>query len=129
MQSVDVIVVGAGIGGLCAAKTYKELSPDANILILESVNTSAVYQDGLGANSAQRATVGGVWAKQNLYEGIKTNNLVGTYEYSDFPLLGNDKYGVDEGKHIPGRVMYQYLKDYAVHFDIYKLIQFHVTVV
>ena len=59
METFDVIVVGAGIGGLCAAKTYKELAPDTSIAIIES-----------------RATVGGVWSKQNLYEGIKTNNLV-----------------------------------------------------
>ena len=63
MDSVNVVVVGAGIGGLCAAKTYLELAPEAKLLILE-----------------QRASVGGVWAEQNLYEGIKTNNLIGTYE-------------------------------------------------
>ena len=38
METVDVLVVGAGIGGLCAAKTYKELAPETNLLILESVN-------------------------------------------------------------------------------------------
>ena len=72
--------------------------------------------------------MGGVWSEQNLYEGIKTNNLVGTYEYSDFPLLGNSKYGVQEGQHIPGRTMYEYLRDYAVHFDFFRLIKFHVNV-
>jgi cation diffusion facilitator CzcD-associated flavoprotein CzcO len=111
MEHSDVIVIGAGIGGLCAAKTYTELTPETNLLILES-----------------RPTVGGVWAAQNLYEGIKTNNLVGTYEFSDFPLLGVSKYGVPEGSHIPGRVMYEYLKDYAVHFDIFRLIQFYMDV-
>ena len=72
--------------------------------------------------------MGGVWAEQNLYEGIKTNNLVGTYEFSDFPLLGVSKYGVPEGQHIPGRVMYEYLKDYAQHFDILRLVRFHTDV-
>lgn len=72
--------------------------------------------------------MGGVWAEQNLYKGIKTNNLVGTYEFSDFPLLGVSKYGVEEGSHIPGKVMYQYLKDYAEHFDIHRLIHFHTDV-
>ena len=38
MESVDVIVVGAGIGGLCAAKTYKELASETNLLILEAVS-------------------------------------------------------------------------------------------
>lgn len=33
----DLIVVGAGIGGLCAAKTYLELAPESNVIILEAV--------------------------------------------------------------------------------------------
>ena len=70
----------------------------------------------------------GVWAEENLYEGIKTNNLVGTHEFSDFPLLGVPRYNVPEGRHIPGRVMYEYLKDYAMHFDIYRHIRFHEDV-
>lgn len=105
------MVIGAGIGGLCAAKTYKELAPSTDLILLES-----------------RATVGGVWSEQNLYEGIKTNNLVGTYEFSDFPLFGNAKYGVPENSHIPGRMMYQYLRDYAVHFRIFDLIRFWTDV-
>jgi L-2-hydroxyglutarate oxidase LhgO len=36
-HSVDVIVVGAGVGGLAVAKTYLELSPATNLLLLEKV--------------------------------------------------------------------------------------------
>jgi cation diffusion facilitator CzcD-associated flavoprotein CzcO len=38
-RSVEVIVVGAGIGGLAAAKTYLELSPPTNLIILEKVGS------------------------------------------------------------------------------------------
>ena len=72
--------------------------------------------------------MGGVWSEQNLYEGIKTNNLVGTYEFSDFPLFAEPEYGVKENQHIPGTVMYRYLVDYAKHFDIFRLIKFHMDV-
>lgn len=52
-----------------------------------------------------------------------------TFRYSDFPLLSKSIiYGVEEGEHIPGRVMHEYLRDYAMHMDIYRLIQFHVNV-
>ncbi|KXT12914.1 hypothetical protein AC579_10457 [Pseudocercospora musae] len=106
----DVIVVGAGIGGLCAAKTYLELSPGADVTVLES-----------------RPTLGGVWAEQNLYEGLCTNNLYGTYEYSDFPMYA-EKYGLKKDMHIPGEVMYRYLTDYAKHFDIFRRINFSTKV-
>lgn len=38
--SAEVIVIGAGIGGLAAAKTYLELSPLTNLVILEKVCSS-----------------------------------------------------------------------------------------
>lgn len=39
-QKADVIIVGAGIGGLAMAKTYLELAPHTDILILEKVTYS-----------------------------------------------------------------------------------------
>lgn len=71
--------------------------------------------------------MGGVWAEENLYEGLKTNNLYGTYEYSDF-YMDPKIYDVKEGWHIPGRAMYDYLTSYAKHFDILRRIHCLVTV-
>ena len=39
MESVDVLIVGAGIGGLCAAKTYLELAPQTRLVVLEEVRS------------------------------------------------------------------------------------------
>lgn len=36
-EPVDVIIVGTGLGGLAAAKTYIELSPQTNLILLEKV--------------------------------------------------------------------------------------------
>lgn len=38
-RSAEVIVVGAGVGGLAAAKAYLELSPHTNIILLEKVSS------------------------------------------------------------------------------------------
>ncbi|RKK75148.1 hypothetical protein BFJ69_g7897 [Fusarium oxysporum] len=105
----SVIIVGTGVGGLAAAKTYLELDPEADILLLE-----------------KRSGLGGVWAEENCYDGLKTNNLRGTYEFTDFPL--DDSYGVKDGEHIPGLVLYKYMTDFAVKFDIFRRIHFNVNI-
>jgi cation diffusion facilitator CzcD-associated flavoprotein CzcO len=131
-EDVDLVVVGAGttafpkrsnrfhktltrcscIGwhGLAAAKTYLEVNPTSNLVVLE-----------------EASTVGGVWAEHRLYPGLKTNNLVGTYEFSDFPL-DHTRYGVEEGRPLPGEVVQRYLTDYSKAFGVYQRIRFDCKV-
>lgn len=94
-----VIVVGAGLAGLPAAKTYLQLEPDASLLIIDG-----------------NRSVGGVWAKEKIYPGLRLNNLLGTYEYSDFPM--HEGFGVKKGEHIPGEVAHEYFRLYAERFDL-----------
>ncbi|EAU37658.1 predicted protein [Aspergillus terreus NIH2624] len=108
-EHAEVIVVGAGIGGLAAAKTYLELSPGTSLLLIE-----------------KRPTLGGVWAEENCYEGLKTNNLGGTYEFSDFPM--GEKYGVKEDGHISGYTLHRYLNDFADHFDLRRRMHFNTRI-
>ncbi|KAJ5397846.1 hypothetical protein N7509_005959 [Penicillium cosmopolitanum] len=108
-RSTEVIVIGAGIGGLAAAKTYFELSPLIDLVIVE-----------------KRPTLGGVWSEENCYEGLKTNNLGGTYEFTDFPM--GEKYDVKEDRHIPGAALHSYLNDFADKFDIRRRISFNTQV-
>ncbi|KAJ5734947.1 uncharacterized protein N7483_000072 [Penicillium malachiteum] len=98
MESVDLVVVGAGWSGLAAVKTYREVNPESNVLLLESASS-----------------VGGVWAQDRLYRGLKSNNMLGTYEYSDFPM-DEETFGVKQGQHIPGEIVQKYLVAYAEHF-------------
>ncbi|RJE21560.1 Flavin-binding monooxygenase-like protein [Aspergillus sclerotialis] len=98
MESVDLTVVGAGWNGLAAIKTYLEVNPSSNVLLLEAASS-----------------VGGVWGKHRLYKGLKSNNMLGTYEFSDFPM-DEATFGVKPGEHIPGHVIQLYLESYAVHF-------------
>lgn len=86
--------------GLAAAKVFHEIDPKGSFLVLEAAST-----------------LGGVWAKHRLYPGLKTNNMLGTYEYPDFPMEPK-AFGVKPGQHIPGEVVHTYLTKYAEKFGV-----------
>ncbi|KAI9790637.1 MAG: hypothetical protein M1816_004970 [Peltula sp. TS41687] len=110
MEKVDVVVIGAGWHGLAAARTYVEIKPTVKLVVLEAAKT-----------------VGGVWAAEHLYSNLRSNNLLGTYEYSDFPM-DEATFGVKPGEYIPGRVIHDYLHRYAKKFDVYRRIRFEAKV-
>lgn len=58
--------------------------------------------------------MGGTWAQERLYPELRTNNMLGTYEYPDFPM--DESFGVRTGEHMPGEVMHRYLTKYAEKF-------------
>ncbi|KAL8783521.1 MAG: hypothetical protein Q9213_004567 [Squamulea squamosa] len=103
----DIIIVGAGLQGLVAAKTYLSLSPNTSLLILDS-----------------NLTVGGVWAKENIYPGLKTNNQLGTFEFTDFDIREVCPGKVADGEHIRGEVVYEYLFKYAEQHDLLSRVRF-----
>ena len=100
MEILDLVVIGAGWSGLVAAKTYSDINPSSKVIVLDS-----------------ESSVGGVWAKHRLYKGLKSNNMLGTYEYSDFPMDGST-FGVKPGEHIPGDVLHFYFEKYVAHFQL-----------
>jgi cation diffusion facilitator CzcD-associated flavoprotein CzcO len=101
----------AGIFGLAAAKTFRQLNPEKSLAILDS-----------------GSTLGGVWAEDRLYPGLKANNMLGTFEYPDFPMH-TDTFGVKPGEHVPGEVMFKYLTRYAETFGILDKIRYQSAVV
>ncbi|KAK3322001.1 hypothetical protein B0H66DRAFT_553084 [Apodospora peruviana] len=106
----DVVVIGTGLGGLTNAKTYLEIAPQTNLCILEA-----------------NATLGGVWAQDKLYPGLKTNNLRGSYEWTDFPMTFEEFPGkpVD---HVSGYMLHDYFTAFAKHFDLLRRIRFNTKV-
>ena len=82
------------------AKTYLQADPSANVLVVD-----------------EAASVGGTWAHERLYPGLVTNNVFGSYELNDFPLVP-EKYGVAGVGHIPGAVVHSYFCDVVDHFGI-----------
>ncbi|KAH0339790.1 dimethylaniline monooxygenase (N-oxide forming), partial [Aureobasidium melanogenum] len=106
----DLTVVGAGWYGLAVAATYLQVHPTTNILVLEA-----------------QATVGGVWSQERQYPDLKSNNMLGTYEYPGF-AMDTETYGVKAGEHIPGHVIHRYLNDYAKKTGVFSRIRFNTKV-
>ncbi|KAK1521175.1 hypothetical protein CABS01_05680 [Colletotrichum abscissum] len=100
MEKFDCIVVGAGWYGLAAAKQYHCTQPESSLVVFDS-----------------QPTLGGTWAKERLYPGLKSNNMLGTYEYPDFPM-DSKRFNIKPGQHIPGETISIYLKAYADEFGI-----------
>ena len=90
----DVVIIGAGLQGLATARIFLQMEPDLNVVIFDS-----------------NETIGGVRAKEKLYPGLATNNLRGTFEYTDFPM--NDSFGVKGAEHLPRESIYEYFCRYA----------------
>ncbi|GIK06168.1 hypothetical protein Aspvir_001812 [Aspergillus viridinutans] len=110
MEPVDLTVIGAGWSGLAAIKTYLQVHPSSNVVLLEAASF-----------------IGGVWAKHRLYKGLKSNNMLGTYEFSDFPM-DPETFGVQPGEHIPGQVIQQYMEKFAEHFQFRDRIRLNTRV-
>ncbi|KAK8178060.1 hypothetical protein IWX90DRAFT_41196 [Phyllosticta citrichinensis] len=106
-ERVDMVIVGAGFHGLAMARTYLSVYPEASLIILEA-----------------GTFIGGVWARDRLYPHLKTNSVMGYFEFSDFPMTPQI-YGVPLGNHIPGDAVRRYLEDYANHFDLARRCRFN----
>ncbi|PGH32257.1 hypothetical protein GX50_04922 [[Emmonsia] crescens] len=111
METLDCAVIGAGWYGLGAAKQYHCTRPDDSLAIFES-----------------ESSLGGTWGDQRLYPLLKSNNLIGTYEYPDFPM-DTATFGIKSGEHIPGQVINAYLKAYAAKFGIADLVRLQTKVI
>ncbi|KAL2139039.1 hypothetical protein VTI28DRAFT_5877 [Corynascus sepedonium] len=110
METFDCVVVGAGWFGLGAAKQYRFTNPTSSLVVFDG-------QD----------TLGGTWAAERLYPGLRSNNLWGTLEYPDFPM-STTRFNVTAGSHIPGEVIHEYLKAYAAEFGLTEHIRLRTSV-
>lgn len=66
---VDIVVVGAGICGIAAAKFYLDIHPNCSLVLLE-----------------KDSSVGGVWNQSRVFDTFYTQSSFGTWEYSDMPM-------------------------------------------
>jgi hypothetical protein len=82
------------------AKTYVEIHPEHRVLVVDKA-----------------ASVGGSWSQERLYPRLKTNNVLGSYELSDYPMRP-ERYEAKPGGHIPGHVVHKYFVDVAENYGI-----------
>lgn len=102
--NVDVLIIGAGISGICAAHYIREQCPNRTFAVLEG-----------------RERMGGTWDLFR-YPGVRSDSDMYTLGYSFRPWPG-DKAIAD------GPDILQYLKDTAKDEGIDKLIQFSRKVI
>ncbi|KAI0186285.1 hypothetical protein EV127DRAFT_439365 [Xylaria flabelliformis] len=107
MEEFDCVVIGAGWYGLAAASQFHYTQPDKSLVILDA-----------------QLSIGGTWAEERLYPTLKSNNLLGTYEYPGFPM-SSDRFDVKPGQHIKGTAINSYLNAYAEHTGIADLVRFN----
>lgn len=108
---IDILIVGAGPSGLCAAKTILQYDKHAQPVLLDA-----------------SPSLGGAWSRGRLYPTLRTNNLKGTMDFTDFDMQ-DDRFGVRSGEHVPGEAMNTYLRAYADHFGLTERIRFGCRVV
>ncbi|GAW22321.1 hypothetical protein ANO14919_118570 [Xylariales sp. No.14919] len=90
MEHFDVVMISVGLHGLAIARALVDAS-------LNDLKRLVVLDEG--------RSIGGTWSAERLYPGLNTNNVVASYELSDFPMEP-ERYGLEPAQHLPGLVVY-----------------------
>jgi cation diffusion facilitator CzcD-associated flavoprotein CzcO len=105
----QVIIIGAGIHGLAAAKTYLEINPDVQLTIIDNEDS-----------------VGGVWSRSRVHPNLVADSPIPTFDFSDLQM--SEEFNLPAWSDISGTLMYEYLERYAKKFDILKRCVFNTNV-
>ncbi|TRY65436.1 hypothetical protein DNTS_008767, partial [Danionella cerebrum] len=88
-EEFDVVVVGAGLAGLSAARRLQKKNPDVNVLVLEArdrVGGRTVTEDLPAANGVEQWDMGGQWvssSQSHVMELIEEFGLEVYTQYTD----------------------------------------------
>jgi dimethylaniline monooxygenase (N-oxide forming) len=103
-KNKDVCIIGAGISGLVAAKTFIE--EGYNVTVFE-----------------KNKELGGVWEKSKTYPGVTTQTPREIYSFSDYPMPQSYP------EWPTGEQVNRYLQSYAQFFGVTEKIQFKTEVI
>lgn len=103
MTIQHICIIGAGISGLVAAKTF-----------IEEGYTVTIFE--------KQKKVGGVWEESRTYSGLTTQNSRDTYAFSDYPMPASYP------EWPTAEQMRNYLESYAQNFGILEKIRFQTEV-
>ena len=93
-----VFIIGAGLYGLVAAKTYLEINPEIRLTIIDA-----------------DSSIGGVWSRSRIYPGLVADHPAPVFEFSD---LHTEELGIPRWSDLTGEMMHAYLEHYAAKFGI-----------
>lgn len=68
--------------------------------------------------------IGGVWHPSNNYKGLRIHTPAKLNQFEDFPYPDN----IDITERLESKQVYEYLKAYATHFDLFKHMNFNAGV-
>lgn len=104
-----VIILGAGIHGLAAAKTYLEIVPDVDLTIIDNDDS-----------------VGGVWSRSRVHSNLMVDSASPSFEFSDLQM--KTEFDIPDWTAIPGPIAHQYFHRYAEKFDLLQRCIFNTEV-
>jgi hypothetical protein len=105
MNNKKIAIIGAGWMGISCLRILRECGHSIDVF-------------------EKRSDIGGVWHPDNSYAGLSLDAPSFTIEYFDHPLPDH----IDRSERIPSFMVYEYLKSYCREKDLYKHINFNVSV-
>uniref|UniRef100_A0A8H7K9T4 FAD/NAD(P)-binding domain-containing protein n=1 Tax=Bionectria ochroleuca TaxID=29856 RepID=A0A8H7K9T4_BIOOC len=104
----QVLVVGAGWTGLISAKTYLDLAPGTDLLIVDN-----------------ERSIGGVWCKERLYPDLYAQVSHPLFEYSFYDM---PREGITPDGFLSGYTINKYLNNFARDFGLESKIRLETIV-
>ncbi|XP_059607412.1 senecionine N-oxygenase-like [Phlebotomus argentipes] len=115
---MKVVVIGAGTGGLCAAKN--SLQAGLEVTVFEQtgeIGGTWVFRDEVGKDEF------GLDIHSSMYRGLKTNLPKEIMGFPDFHMTGGEQ------SFVTAKEVLDWHHEYADHFDLRKWIKFYHNVV